>query len=206
MLFITASASLQAVDHFMMELGSGVMWVHNEAYGKDGPGDQDPDPILFHLTLNFPLYFSENFYFNPGIGISANSWQFVEDQGWAMPVDPMWQDLYVMMLDLDLPVGFQLNFKSFSLSFYAGPQFNFRIPLWGEKQDVRNEMTNYFFSGGSFLNVLGGFSFVFPLSEKFAFTFRTESHIPLHNLWNDGGLPFSDGFTLSASAGARFIW
>ncbi|MBN2657496.1 MAG: hypothetical protein JXR86_10570 [Spirochaetales bacterium] len=206
LLCIAANFSLSAVDHFMMELGTGVMWVHSEAYGKEGPGDRDPDPIIFHFNLNFPLYFSDVFYFSPGLGISGNWWQYVETEDWAMPVDQMFRDLYVLYFDLDLPVGFQINFSSFSLTLYAGPQLNFRIPLWGENEEVREDMTDYLLSDGSFFNVLGGLSFVLPLSDRIAFIFRGETHVPIHNLWNDVGLPFADGLTVSASAGARFIW
>jgi len=200
------SLSLSALDHFMMELGSGLMWLHNEAYDVEGPGAKDPDPITFRLDLNFPLYFTENLYLNPGLGISGNWWQYVEAEDWAMPVDQMFRDLYVLSLDFDVPVGFQLNFKSLSMALFAGPSFRIRIPLWGEKPELRDKMASYFLSKGRFFNVMGGLAFVFPLSERFAFTLRGESSVPIHNLWSSGGLPFSDGLTVSASVGARFIW
>lgn len=205
LLFLTGAVSLAALDNFMMEVGTGVQWIHNEAY-LSVPGDKDPDPILFRLDLNFPLYFSKSFYFSPGLGISGKSWSYVEEKKWAMPVDPMWEDLYVLNLDVDLPIGYQFNFKSFSLAIYLGPNINLKIPLWGENQDARGNMTDYFYTDGKFLNVLSGLSFVYPLTEKFAITFRAETQIPLHNLWSNSGLPFSDGLSVSALLGSRFIW
>lgn len=197
--------SLYALDQVAIEVMTGATWLHNEAYGINGANDKDPDPIIYRLSVAVPLYFTESIYFNPGLAFSGKSWQWVEQNGWAMPVDPMWQDLYVMSFDLDLPFGYQLNFDKFSASVFGGPSFHFRIPLWGANQSERDNMTSYFLSEGRFINLNAGLSFLVPISETMLINIKGETSIPFYNIWNSVDLPFSDGLSVSLTAGVRFI-
>ena len=206
LLFLLCTSALAAVDHFMLELVSGVTWLHNEAYGRDGAGDKDPDPIVYKAGLSFPLYFSETLFIKPSLTVIAKSWEYVSENNWAMPVDLMWQDLMVISLLLDIPFGYQLNFENFSVGFFIGPAFDFRIPVWGEEQSVRDDLADYFYSDFRIFNLSGGFFFVIPLSEKIAFTLNADSWVPVHNFWSNGGLPFSDGLMVTLSAGVRFTF
>lgn len=206
MLLLLPVITVYAVDHFIVEVESGVTWLHNEAYGINGSGDKDPDPVIFRVGLAFPIYFSNSFFSRPSLTVISKSWQYIPENSWAMPVDPHWEDLLVMSLLLDIPFGYQLNLKSFSFSFFAGPAFNFRIPLWGEEESVRDDMTNYFYSSARFINITGGLFFVIPLSENTSLTIKGDSWIPIHNLWVSGSLPFSDGLMVTLSAGVRFIF
>lgn len=204
MVFVVTISSAAALDSVGLDVETGALWLHNEAYGVNGKGDKDPDPIVYKLGIALPLYFSRSFFFSPELAISGKSWQWVDANQWAMPVDPMWEDLYVMAFNLNLPVGFQLNFKSFSAGFFVGPLLRFSLPLWGENSAVRSDMLNYFLSDGRFLDLAGGIIFVIPLSEKMSLTLKSQTVIPLHNAWSDGGLPFSDGLSVSISGGVRF--
>jgi len=204
-LFISTSA-LFAVDHFIMEVESGVTWLHNEAYGTEGSGHKDPDPILYRIGLAFPIYLNDSLFIRPSLTVISKSWQYIPDNNWAMPVDPMWQDLMVMSLLFDFPVGYELKFSSFSFGFFGGPAFNFRTPLWGEGESVREDMVQYFFSSVRFINLTGGFFFNIPLSDIISLTLKGDSWIPIHNLWSRTGLPFSDGLMVTVSAGIRFTF
>lgn len=203
-LFLLTIQSIWSLQSVSLEVMTGATWIHSETYGPNGENDRDPDPIVYRFSAALPLYFTESLYFSPGLAFSGKSWQWVEENNWAMPVDPMWQDLYVMSFDLDLPVGYQLNFSKLSAGIFAGPSLKFRIPLWGVNQSERSDMTSYFLSEGRFFNVNAGLILLVPLSQRFTFTFKGESSLPLYNLWSSVGLPFVDGFTVSATAGVRF--
>lgn len=190
----------------MMEIESGITWLHNEAYGTDGSGDQDPDPIIYRVGVAFPVYFDESLFIRPSLTIISTSWEFVDENSWAMPVDPMWQDLLVMSFLIDVPIGYEFYFESFSFAFFGGPAFNLRIPLWGEDDSVRDDMLEYFFSEMRFFNLMGGFYFNIPLTEKLSLTLKGDTWIPVHNIWSSSGLPFSDGLMVTINAGFRFIF
>lgn len=205
-LFLYSLTAAIAVDQFIMEVESGINWLHNEAYGSGGSGDKDPDPILYRFGLAFPLYFSETFLIRPSLSVMAKSWEYVPSNGWAMPVDLMYQDLLVMSLLLDVPFAYEFQFNKFSLGLFAGPAFHLRVPLWGEDQSVRDEMISWFYGKFRFINIVSGAYFNIPFNEKFALSIKTDAWIPIHNIWASNGLPFFDGFMLSVSAGARFIF
>ena len=198
--------SVFSIDHFMFEVETGVTWIHNEAYEDGTPGNKDPDPILYKIGFAFPLYISDSFFIRPSLGIISNSWKFDTTSNWALPVDAMWQDLMVMSLMLDVTAGYQLNFDSFSLGFFGGLAFDFKIPLWGEGEAVREDMTSYFYQELHFFNLNGGFFFVVPLSDLISLTIKGDTWVPIHNIWNSSGLPFSDGLMVSLSAGIRFTF
>ena len=206
LLVFLSITTVSAIDNFMLEVESGVTWLHNEAYKDTNPLDKDPDPILYRVGVAFPVYFSNSFFVRPSLSVISNSWEYNTVNNWAMPVDPMWQDLMVMSILLDIEVGFQLNFKSFSLAFFAAPAFNFRVPLWGEVEAVRDDMTSYFYSEGKFFNVSAGFFFFIPISDLIGLTLKGDSWIPLYNVWSGSGLPFSDGLMVTLSAGFRFTF
>lgn len=205
-ILLTFSSALFAVDHFIMEVESGVTWLHNEAFGPEGSGHKDPDPILYRVGPAFPIYFNESLFIRPSLTVISKSWQYVPENNWAMPVDSMWQDFMVMSLLLDVPVGYEIRFESFSLGFFGGPAFNFRIPLWGEGESVRDDMVSYFYKSARFINLTVGFYFNIPLSEMISLTLKGDSWIPIHNMWSGTGLPFSDGLMVTASAGVRFTF
>ena len=124
-----------------------------------------------------------------------------------MPVDSMTADSsMVMAFLLDIPFGFQLNFKSFSLALSAGPAFNFRIPLWGDGDTQSSEMSSYFMEGGKFFNLSAGFFFFIPISDMTGMTLKGDTWLPMYNLWTDNDLPFSDGLMVTVSAGFRFTF
>ncbi len=202
-LFSSALFALSVVSPFMMEVESGLTWVHSEAYGTNG---NDPDPILYRIGVAFPLYFDDSLFIRPSLTIISKSWEYVEAKGWAMPVDPMWQDLLVMSFLIEVPIGYELKFESFSLAFFGGPAFNLRIPLWGEDDSVRDDMLKYFFSELRFFNMMAGVYFNIPITEKISLTLKGDTWIPIHNLWSSSGLPFSDGLMVTINAGFRFIF
>ena len=203
-LLIFSLFPLSAVENFIMEVESGVTWMHNEAHREKDSKNKDPDPILFRFGVAFPVYISDSFFLRPSLTMMVNSWEFRAENNWAMPVDPMWQDLRVMSLLLDLGVGYQWHFKSFGLAFFAGPACNLRIPLGGEDGSVRDDMASYFYKDGQFFNISTGFFFFIPLSEFIGLTLKGDSWIPIANLWSDRELSFSNGLMISLSAGFRF--
>lgn len=205
-LFSSALFALSVVSPFMMEVESGVTWVHNEAYGAGGSGDRGPDPILYRVGVAFPVYFDELLFIRPSLTFISKSWQYVDDNSWAMPVDPMWQDLLVMSFLIDVPIGYEIKYESFSLAFFGGPALNFRTPLWGDNNSVRGDMGKYFFREFRFFNLMAGFYFNIPLTERVSLTMKGDTWIPVHNLWSSSGLPFSDGLMVTISAGIRFIF
>ncbi|MDA3809489.1 MAG: hypothetical protein PF518_04065 [Spirochaetaceae bacterium] len=203
---ILSTSAIYAVENFILEVESGVTWLHNEAYGSIGTGDSDPDPILYRIGAAFPIYISDSFFIRPSLTVISNYWQYVPVNNWAMPVDKQWGELLVLSTLLDVSFGYQLNFKSFSLAFFAGPAFNFRIPAWGPDSTYRSEMASYFYKEMNFIHIAAGFFFVIPLSEQIGLTIKGDSWIPLDNLWSSSGLPFSDGLMVTLSAGVRFIF
>ena len=56
-----------------------------------------------------------------------------------------------------------------------------------------------------FLYVNPGFWYYNPLTDKFAFTFRSEVCLPVYNLFSGRGLPFSDGLTIIGMVGIRVL-
>ena len=56
-----------------------------------------------------------------------------------------------------------------------------------------------------FLYINPGFWYYNPLTERFAFTFRTEVGLPMYNLFAGTGLPFSDGLIVMGMVGIRVI-
>lgn len=202
-LLLTTSTAMYAVDQFILEIESGVTWYHNEAYNFSNTQDKDPDPILYRVGVAVPLYISDSFFMRPSLTVVSNYWQYSTENEWAMPVDGMFSDIAVLSVLLDFTVGYQFNFDSFSLAFFGGPAFNFRIPLWGENTDDIEEMATYFYEEFNFLNIDGGLFFVIPLSKTIALTLKGDTWIPVHNIWSSSGLPFSDGLMVTISAGIR---
>lgn len=200
------SAEIFAIDHFMIEVESGVTWLHNEAYRGTDPGDNDPDPILYRIGAAFPIYFNDSLFMRPSLTIISKSWEYISLNEWAMPVDPMWQDLMVMSLLLDIPFGYEFKMNSFSFGLFLGPALNLRIPLWGEEESVRKDMAGYFYREARFLNLAGGLFFNIPLSEIISLTVKGDTWFPLYNIWSTSGLPLSDGLMVTLSAGVRFTF
>ncbi len=206
LILIISSLSIYAVENFILEVESGVMWVHNEAYKNSNSNDKDPDPILYRVGVAFPIYINKTLFIRPSLTIISNYWDYRPENNWAMPVDPMWGDLLVLSLLLDVSIGFQLNFKSFSLAFFAAPAFCFRIPAWGDDDTFRENMNAYLLGGAKFLNLSAGFFFLIPISEFIGLTIKTDTWLPIYNIWTDNDLPFSDGLMVSITAGLRFTF
>jgi len=203
---ILSTSTIYAVENFILEVESGITWLHNEAYGIGGSGDKDPDPILYRIGAAFPIYFNDSFFIRPSLTFMSNYWHFETDNNWAMPVDEMFDNVAVLFLLLDTTLGYQINFKSFSLGFFAGPAFNLRIPLWGGEFSDKGEMASYFYKEANFIDITAGFFFLIPLSDKIGLTIKGDSWIPIDNLWSTSGLPFSDGLMVTLSAGIRFTF
>lgn len=205
-ILLISCSTLYAVDHFMMEVESGITWLHNEAYEDNTDGDhvKDPDPILYRLGLAFPIYLNDSLFLRPSLTLINRSWKFVSEYNWAMPVDLMFQDLLVMSVLIEVPIGYEFKLKSISLGFYGGLALNLRIPLWGEGESVREDLAKYFYSSFRFFNISGAVYINIPLSEKISLTLKGDTWIPVHNLWSGTELPFSDGLMVTVGAGIRF--
>ncbi len=182
----------------------GFLWKHNEGYDSQ-EGDSGPDLFTFFPGVSVFFTLDEHWFFKPGVFVFTETLQYLPDRDYTIPVDQSNIDsMSVLSLTIQPAAGYRWTVKErHTFGVQTGIGFNFEIPLWGPGSDDRGDMFNALIKEWLYINP--GFWYYNPLTDRFAFTFRTEVGLPLYNTFLNRGLPFSDGLTVMGMVGIRVI-
>ncbi len=182
----------------------GFLWKHNEGYDSQ-KGDSGPDLFTFFPGVSVFFTLDEHWFFKPGVFMYTETLQYLPDRDYTIPVDQANIDsMSVLAMTIQPAAGYRWTVKErHTFGVQTGLGFNFQIPLWGPGSDDRGKMFSSLMREWFYINP--GFWYYNPLTERFAFTFRTEVGLPVYNTFIDRNLPFSDGLTVLGMVGIRVI-
>ena len=182
----------------------GFLWKHNEGYDSQ-KGDSGPDLFTFFPGVSAFFTLDEHWFFKPGVFLYTETLQYLPERDYTIPVDQANIDsMSVLAMVIQPAAGYRWTVKErHTFGIQTGLGFNFQIPLWGPGSEDRNKMFASFMKEWFYINP--GLWYYNPLTERFAFTFRTEVGLPVYNTFQDRDLPFSDGLTVMGMVGIRVI-
>jgi hypothetical protein len=155
-------------------------------------------PVARISALSFDFEPTATFYYSTYGWSEANK---------AVPIDPMWRDVYMFGLVLDFPVTFTVPIGArFAFSAGLGPAFDLRVGLNADPTSVTaatvDDINSYFWSQGRFFLPSTLLRFSYKVNDRFAFDLDARAYWPIFNFWAGDGLGFFDqaifGIRLSA--------
>ena len=182
----------------------GFLWKHNEGYDTE-KGDSGPDLLTFFPGVSAFFTFNERFFFKPSLFLYTETLQYLPERDYTIPVDQANIDsMSVLGIMVEPAVGYSWKFGSrHTFGVQTGLGFHFQIPLWGPGEDDRSEMQDVLMEEWFFINP--GIWYYNPLTERFGFTFRAETCLPVYNTFVNRDLPFSDSLSVVVMFGVRVI-
>ena len=182
----------------------GFLWKHNEGYDTE-KGDCGPDLFKFFPGVSAFFTFNEHWFLKPSFFVYTETLQYLPERDYTIPVDHSNIDsMTVLAMTLEPAGGYRWTVgKRHTFGVQTGLGFQFQIPLVGPGDDDRSDMLSSLLK--EWLYLTPGFWYYNPLTERFAFTFRTEVGIPLYNTFINRDLPFSDGLTVMGMVGIRVL-
>lgn len=165
-----------------------------------------PSPMLAFFKTGIDIRLSPNIYISPGLAFTGSAYQLSEEDGkTAIPTEIEYADsVWFLNIIFDFPLSVRYEIGK---DLYAGllfsPAFLFKVPVrtWGEGENQKNDMMDYFY-GGRFIYAEGGGLVKWDFSEKVSLYGNLRAYFPVYHIWKGG--KFSDAMMFSLSAGASF--
>ncbi len=182
----------------------GILWKMNEGYDTQ-KGDSGPDTLTFIPGVSFFLSFDDHWFMRPSLFFYGQTLEYLPEREYTIPVDySNINSLYVVGMFIQPGFGYRfiLNEKH-TIGLQTSPALNFQVPVVGPGSEDRGDMFR------SLMQELVYWTFSAwyynPLTERFGFSFKLETGVPLYNMFTGRGLPFNDGMMFSFQVGIRVL-
>ncbi len=203
-LFLAAAPALSSLEMEGTEWELGLRWIGN--YEED-LADSSGNIIATTFSFRLPLSISEEskFSFVPGISFYTLRFRWEENEERPLLTDIEWRELTTFVPLLDAAARWDFYQKD-NVHLVLDGGFGLELPIpvktWLDAERSSKILTGYYGKARFLLPYFALYGYG-PVTNAVDMSGRLGVHLPLHNLWDGDGTPFTDHLGISLSVGFR---
>jgi hypothetical protein len=203
-LFLAAAPALSSLEMEATEWELGLRWIGN--YEED-LADSSGNIIASTFSFRLPLSISQEakLAIVPGLTFYTLRFRWEESEERPVLTDIEWRELTTFVPLLDAAVRWDFfQRKYFHLVVDGGFGFELPVPVktWLDAERSSKILSGYYGKARFFLPYCALYGYG-PVTNSVDMSGRFGVHLPIHNLWDGDGTPFSDHLGISLSVGFR---